>query len=270
MTSVVCSLVFSGCTRLRFFSAGACVDTRNHSRCLYLCPNKRLQAPPPQRGAQPNRNSRNPNSHKPRQGKQVHTGGRPARKNRRPRTAAGQAIPAGTSREGLSRTTRLRIRPPQEIMWQSRIPTCAELRSSGSACFARPVGVAVFREKKRFGRLVVSQTSARCNGEPGRVRLHRFSAFYKAPLDVQGRGRYSFRCFRSAYFGLFLAGFGLFWGYFRSFGRTSWGFVNRPAPIFARFVRSVSKNITNRKLSRLLVRETACLVSCSVSTLRRP
>ena len=40
----------------------------------------------------------NPNSHQPRQGKQVHTGGRPARKNRRPRIAAGQAMPAGASR----------------------------------------------------------------------------------------------------------------------------------------------------------------------------
>ena len=35
----------------------------------------------------------------------MHTGGRPARKNRRPRNAAGQAIPAGASREGLSRRT---------------------------------------------------------------------------------------------------------------------------------------------------------------------
>ena len=48
-------------------------------------------------GAQPN-----PNSHQPRQGKQVHAGGRPARRNRRPRTAAGQAMLAGASREGLS------------------------------------------------------------------------------------------------------------------------------------------------------------------------
>ena len=36
------------------------------------------------------------------------------------------------------------------------------------------------------------------------------SAANKAPLDVQGRGRYPFRCFRRACFGLFLAGFGLF------------------------------------------------------------
>ena len=36
----------------------------------------------------------------------MYTGGRPARKNRRPYTAAGQAMPAGASREGLSRTTR--------------------------------------------------------------------------------------------------------------------------------------------------------------------
>ena len=44
------------------------------------------------------------------------------------------------------------------------------------------------------------------------------SAFNKAPLDVQGRGRYSFRCFRSACFGLFLAGFGLFWAIFAHWG----------------------------------------------------
>ena len=38
----------------------------------------------------------------------MHAGGGPAarRNRRRPRTAAGQAIPAGASREGLSRTTR--------------------------------------------------------------------------------------------------------------------------------------------------------------------
>ena len=35
----------------------------------------------------------------------MHAGGRPARKNRRSRTAAGQAMPAGASREGLSRNT---------------------------------------------------------------------------------------------------------------------------------------------------------------------
>ena len=68
-----------------------------------------LSASATQGGAQPN-----PNSHQPRQGKQVHTGGRPARKNRRPCTAAGQAMPAGASREGLSRTTRdkAHVAPP--------------------------------------------------------------------------------------------------------------------------------------------------------------
>ena len=44
------------------------------------------------------------------------------------------------------------------------------------------------------------------------------SAANKAPLDVQGRGRYSFRCFRRACFGLFLAGFGLFLANFAHWG----------------------------------------------------
>ena len=44
----------------------------------------------------------------------MHAGGRPARRNRRPRTAAGQAVPAGASGEGLSRTTRdyTHVAPP--------------------------------------------------------------------------------------------------------------------------------------------------------------
>ena len=44
----------------------------------------------------------------------MHAGGRPARRNRRPCTAAGQAVPAGASGEGLSRTTRdkAHVAPP--------------------------------------------------------------------------------------------------------------------------------------------------------------
>ena len=45
-----------------------------------------------------------------------------------------------------------------------------------------------------------------------------YSAVNKAPLDVQGRGRYSFRFFRRAFFGLFLAGFGLFLASFAHWG----------------------------------------------------
>ena len=60
------------------------------------------------------------------------------------------------------------------------------------------------------------------------------SAANKAPLDVQGRGRYSFRWCRRACFGLFLADFGLFLANFRSlgggggsFGRAPLAFVRR-------------------------------------------
>ena len=85
------------------------------------------------------------------------------------------------------------------------MPTCAELRSSGSACVARPVGVAVFRKI-----YVIDWQSHR---------------------PPQGATASPLRQI-----------------------------------CFARFIRSVLKNITNHKLSRTpegLVRETACLVSCS-------
>ena len=58
---------------------------------------------------------------------------------------------------GRKRTVscKLGCRSPPERIWQSRISTCAELRSSESACVARPVDVAVFISKKPFDRLAV-------------------------------------------------------------------------------------------------------------------
>ena len=61
----------------------------------------------------------------------------------------------------------------------------------------------------------------------------RLSAANKAPLDVQGRGRYSFRWCRRACFGLFLAGFGLFLANFRSLGGLGAHLDVRHWPLFA-------------------------------------
>ena len=56
-------------------------------------------------------------------------------------------------------------------------------------------------------------------GTPSSVLVLASVRLTKLPwTSIQGRGRYSFRCFRSACFGLFLAGFGLFWAIFAHWG----------------------------------------------------
>ena len=133
-----------------------------------------------------------------------------------------------TQRYNMRRHSTIRASPMDAIAGHS--PTYAETMK----CI-------VDASKRAYGGLEVDRVQPGFSSNNNRVlsigglvrTLIINSAANKAPLDVQGRGRYSFRWCRRACFGLFLADFGLFLANFRSLGGVGAHLDVRHWPLFA-------------------------------------